>query len=173
MKKLITAAIAGTVGLGLLLGGAGTFALWNTSAAITAQTVTAGHLTLTNSTGSWATGSGTVISNIANYRIIPGQSIVYTTTLTVDAVGDGIKAALTSPTLTGTGTLDTIITKNMQVFAVTGNAVATTANNYTFTSGTSTLNVKVTITFPDVTGTTGMDGQLALSALNFTLAQTL
>jgi alternate signal-mediated exported protein len=171
MKKLITAAVAGTVGIALLLGGAGTFALWNTSTPITAQTVTAGHLTLAAGTGSWATSGGTAIPNIANYKIIPGQTIVYTTTLTVDAVGDGIKAQLTAPTLAGTGTLDSIVTKTLQVTSTT--ATTTSGNNLTFAAGTSTVNVKVTIAFPDVTGTTGMDLNTSLSALNFTLAQTL
>jgi len=171
MKKLITGAVAGTIGIALLLGGAGTFALWNTSTPISAQTVTAGHLNLTAATGSWKTSGGTAIANIANYKIIPGQTIVYTTTLTVDAVGDGIKAQLTSPTLSGTGGLDGIVTKTLAVTSTT--ATATSGNNLTFGAGTSTVNVTVTIAFPDVNGTTGMDLNTALSAINFTLAQTL
>ena len=47
MHKIVTGAIAGAAGVALLLGGAGSFALWNASASSAASAVSAGTLSLT------------------------------------------------------------------------------------------------------------------------------
>ena len=46
MQKIITASIIGAAGVALLLGGAGTFALWNSSAATAGGHIVAGALAI-------------------------------------------------------------------------------------------------------------------------------
>ncbi len=170
MNKLVKGSIAAAAGIALLLGGAGTFALWNSSAGLTAPSITAGRLTLTaNSDGVWKNGTTTIDPN--TYRVIPGQTLVFTQTLTVNAVGDDIKADLTHSGLTASGSLETHTTETLEITSTTAVVDGSTLK---FTAGTSTVNVKVTVVFPDtVTGTQGQNAQLDLSALTFTLAQTL
>ena len=171
MNKLVKGSIAGAAGIALLLGGAGTFALWNSTASISSQTITAGQLSLTaNGNGVWKDGTTTI--DPLNYRIIPGKTLVYTQSLAVNAVGDGIKADLTYSGLTATGTnsLDTLITKTLEVTSPTATVAGSTLK---FAAGASTVNVKITVVFPDtVTGNAGQNGTLNLNGITFTLTQT-
>jgi alternate signal-mediated exported protein len=168
MNKLVKGSIAGAAGIALLLGGAGTFALWNSTATLSAQSITAGTLSLTaNSDGVWKK-DGVTIDPTA-YRIIPGTTLEYTQTLTVNAVGDGLKADLTYSGLTATGNLDTLVQKTLLVTSPTATVSGSTLK---FTSGTSTVNVAVKVTFP-AASTTGQNQTLNLNAINFTLTQTV
>ena len=168
MNKLVKGSIAGAAGIALLLGGAGTFALWNATATVNAQTITAGTLALTaNANGVW-TKDGTPIT-ASTYRIIPGTTLIFTQTLTVNAVGDGLKADLTYSGFTGGNTLAPITDETLEVTSATATVVG---NTLKFTPGTSTVNVKLTVVFPQ-SATTGQNAVLDLSALNFTLTQTV
>ncbi|WP_210506415.1 alternate-type signal peptide domain-containing protein [Naasia sp. SYSU D00057] len=171
MNKLVKGSIAGAAGIALLLGGAGTFALWNSTATLTTPSISSGQLSLANNNnGVWKDAAGTQIDP-ATYRMIPGQTLTYTSTLNVNAVGNGIKANLTYSGLTGSGTLDQYVTKTLEV---TSSTATVTGQTLAFTAGASTVNVKLTVTLPQtVTGTQGMSSTLDLSALTFTLAQTL
>lgn len=169
MNKLVKGSIAGAAGIALLLGGAGTFALWNSSATVTAPSISAGTLSLTaNNDGVWKTLAGGAWIPGTD-KIIPGTTLVFTQTLTVNAVGNGLKADLTYSGMNGSGALSTLVTKTLEVTSATA-----TVNNSTlsFTPGTSTVNVKLTVAFPSGS-TTGQNAALDLSALTFTLAQTL
>jgi alternate signal-mediated exported protein len=170
MNKLVKGSIAGAAGIALLLGGAGTFALWNSTATLSAQTITAGTLSLTaNGNGVWKQGTTTI--DPVSYRIIPGTTLEYTQTLTVNAVGDGLKANLTYSGLTATGNLDSLVTKTLAVTSTSPNATVS-GSTIAFTPGTSTVDVKITVTFPS-TATTGQNQTLNLNAVTFTLTQTV
>lgn len=172
MNKLVKGSIAGAAGLALLLGGAGTFALWSSTASVTAQSISSGRLTLAaNNDGVWKTLDGTTIDP-AIYRVIPGQTLVFTQSLTVTATGNGLKANLSYSGMTGTGGLDQYVTKTLAVTSTT--ATTNQDGSLAFTAGASTVDVKLTVAFPTtVTGTQGQNTGLDLSALTFTLAQTL
>jgi alternate signal-mediated exported protein len=95
MNKATKGAIAaGAAGI-LLLGGAGTFALWEDTGNISAGTVSTGELKLTLGTGTWTETAtpGTPIS-ISNFDIVPGDSLTYTTTVTATATGDNLTGEL-------------------------------------------------------------------------------
>ena len=96
MNKMLTGSIAGAAGVALLLGGAGTFALWNDDAAIAGATINAGTLTVEASNSAWSDDQG-AIDDLANYLIVPGDTLTYVTTLTVDAQGDNLHATLNVP----------------------------------------------------------------------------
>jgi alternate signal-mediated exported protein len=85
-----TAAIA--VGAALLLGGGGTLASWNAGATGTPGTVVAGDLNVTAATGVWKDHANNTITNIASYKVVPGDKLTYTQVLDVTLTGDKMAA---------------------------------------------------------------------------------
>jgi len=106
MNKLIKGAVTGAAGIALLLGGAGTFAAWNSSATVLAgNSVQTGKLNVSaNGTGTWFdvtnAASPVAISDISAYRIVPGATIEYRQPVTLNASGNDLAASLsfTNPT---------------------------------------------------------------------------
>ncbi|CAN5341215.1 hypothetical protein BH11ACT4_BH11ACT4_24550 [soil metagenome] len=171
MNKLVKGAVAAAVGIALLTGGAGTFALWNSSATVTAGNITAGTLSLAaNADGVWKNGTTTI--DPATFRIVPGTTLVFTQTLAINATGDGLTAGLTYSGMTGSGALDSSVTKTLAITSTSPN-VTVSGNNVTVVSAATPATVKVTFTVSlPSSATTGQGGTLTLSALTFTLTQT-
>ena len=181
MNKLVKGSLAAAVGVALLMGGAGTLASWNDSAAVAGGTITAGTLSIAvpgtvPASDGWKSGS-TAISNISTFRIVPGDTLTYTKTFTVTATGDNLHAtaALGSLAITAAsaGTADTalanLLTKSA-TFTVNG-ATTTTVNA---SAGTQTIVVTATIAFPSSTTATdnpAKTGAVNLAAFNVTLTQ--
>lgn len=96
MNKMIKGAAVAGLGVALLLGGAGTLAVWNDSAESQAEKIQAGDLEVTAHPGNWTSSlSGAIgAEDIAQYRVIPGESITYSQQLDVVLVGDELKATL-------------------------------------------------------------------------------
>jgi len=170
MNKLVKASIAAAAGTALLLGGAGTFALWNSSATVNAGSITAGTLALTaNTDGVWKNGTTTI--DPTTYRIVPGTTLTFTQTLAITATGDSLSAALTNSGITGSGTLASLVTTAMTVTSSSSN-VTVSGSTVTVASAATPAAVKVTVTVSlPSTATTGQGGVLNLSALTFTLTQ--
>jgi len=187
MNKLTSGAIVGTLGIALLLGGAGTFATWNQSTTANAGTVASGTLTIANSgTPTWknvsadAVAGGTAIANIASYKIVPGDTLEMTQTFTVAASGDNLKATLAyDPTSITTATSADAALKAATTFAftATGGGITTDATSKVVTvasttAGVNTVTVKLVVALPkDVSGVTAQGGSLNLSAVSFSLSQ--
>lgn len=178
MNKLIKGSIAGAAGIALLLGGAGTLAYWNDSASVgNAAVVSSGKLDVVAGTGAWTvqvgTGAPTALtaSQLAAYRIVPGNKLVYTETLTVDAVGDNLKFTLgetVSTAVTSTISGATVTPE----FAVTkGGAAVSTFTG--LTAGSYTVVAKITVDFPStVANQVGQSSSLNLSGATVTVTQT-
>lgn len=102
MNKLVKGSIATAVGIAVLMGGAGTFAFWNSSVGLSNQTITTGTLTVTDPTptdGVWTvqkngTGSAIPVSSITAFRASPGDTLTYTKTVKVAASGNNLSATL-------------------------------------------------------------------------------
>jgi alternate signal-mediated exported protein len=186
MNKLLKGAIAGAAGVALLLGGAGTFALWNDSANLDTGTITAGNLSVAlDSTGVWADQNGD-ITDIGAYRIVPGDVLTYTQDVTVTADGDNLTAELgladASVTATTPGNLadDTLAAylndPDNHSVTTADLAPATTPATYVVQSGTHAVTVVVTLTFPAGTLDDGSNdaklGSVDLDNLLVTLNQT-
>ena len=182
MNKAMKGAIAaGAAGI-LLLGGAGTFAVWSDTQDIDAGRVSTGQLSLTAATGSWTeTVSEAAIPNISAYQIVPGDRLTYTTTVTVKAEGENLKARLTVPsTLEGAVTDDanaTVTDVNLDVdFRIDDEDVAgikADGNVVSFDeAATYAIPVSITVDFTDVPINTDQNLNVDLtSALTFTLDQ--
>ncbi|MDR7185052.1 alternate signal-mediated exported protein [Microbacterium trichothecenolyticum] len=187
MKKIVKASIATTAGVILLLGGAGTFATWNSSATAQGASIMAGNLVVEGSqdAGTW-TANGSAIS-IDDYRVVPGDVLTYTKTMKVGAEGDSLSATLA---LTDSSIAPADVTKPADVALasyLTDSAVLTasgagiTGSGPTFTvtpAGdvvSQDVTVTVTIAFPygDVAGgnNAAMNGAVTLDELTVSLTQ--
>jgi alternate signal-mediated exported protein len=179
MNKIVTGAIAGAAGIALLLGGAGTFALWNASASAGASSISSGTMTLSaNNDGKWLdiTNGRSASINPATALMVPGNTYQFTQTLNVAATGQDLKANLTyaAQSITGDSGLLAATTKTLAVTSSSANVVAASAANtfvVTPSASTSTVNVVFTISLP-ASATTGQGGTLNIGALAFTLTQT-
>jgi alternate signal-mediated exported protein len=180
MNKIITGAIAGAAGIALLLGGAGTFALWNANASSAASQVSSGTLSLSaNNDGSWLdiTNGRSAAINPSTALMVPGNTYQFTQTLTVAATGNDLKANLTyaSQSITGDAGLLAATTKTLAVTSTSASVVQSTSAANTFvvspSTATSTVKVVFTITLP-AAATTGQGGTLNVGAIAFTLTQT-
>lgn len=188
MRKTTKGAIAVGAGVALLLGGAGTMALWNDSVGMqNATTVTAGNLDIEAKTPTgqtWTWGTPAVTFDPASSKIVPGDVVTYTQVFSVTAQGDHLKAAaavtgldLTGDLKTAVPTLATTTTLSYAVTAGTGTAAVTGGGSgidFTANSGVTSYDVTVvvTITFPSATtGQAGTTLSADLSAATVTLGQ--
>jgi alternate signal-mediated exported protein len=106
MNKLIKGAVTGAAGIALLLGGAGSFAAWNSSASVLPGAGTAIHtgtlsVSAPSDKGTWTSLTTKKTIDPATYQVVPGETIEYTQTVTLTASGDALTASLgfTNPTL--------------------------------------------------------------------------
>jgi alternate signal-mediated exported protein len=177
MNKLFTGLVAGAAGLVLIVGGAGSLALWNDAAQVDAGSVDSGVMTIAAQDGAWS-------PDIALW--VPGDSATYTANVTIDLAGDNLSTelAVDADSIVGVGGDDLLNALDIQlgVGAITGGGTATstgTPNVYTVVSDTpaaaTTLTIPVTVTvdFPadSVTDTVAQNQSVDLSGLSFTLTQ--
>lgn len=167
MNKLVKGSIAGAAGIALLLGGAGTLAMWNSTADLSGNTITAGELKVA-ATGNWD-------KTITKW--VPGDTATYTGNLTVTASGDNLKAdlALVKDAMF-TGALASVLDVTFAVTGTLPTGVTGAGGVYTIAPNANdnlTLPVTVTVTFPfggAVDNTTQL-GTANLSLIDFTLTQ--
>ena len=188
MNKLTKAAIATGAGIALLMGGAGTLAYWNDSASLTGGTITAGKLNIVDpvTAGTWATAAApSTPINIATYKVVPGESLVYTTTVNVEVIGNALSARLdlsggsivAANTSTAADVALATALGSSATLAASGTGVTATgtAGQYSISSSASAVTVTATITFPK-SATAGaengtMTGAVNLSGLSVVLRQ--
>jgi spore coat-associated protein N len=185
MNKATKGAIAaGAAGI-LLLGGAGTFALWSDTDNVNAGTVSTGVLNLTLDSADNAKWTETATPNteinLATFEIVPGDSLTYTTTVSVTATGDNLTGELEiaeSSFDTAFGALaGSYVTATVAHTAVNGTGIAvdeTNENLMTFSESATAYTFDVTITLEFDTDTPNLADQnldLALPALAVTLEQ--
>jgi alternate signal-mediated exported protein len=201
MNKLVKGAIATAAGAVLLMGGAGTFAFWNSSVNLGNQTIVAGQLNVSDPTptdGTWSvqkTAGGTVIpiASIANFKTSPGDILTYTKNVKVTATGDDMTATLSLAPGSIVGTSGVAGSPDANLAAYLGKSASinittlptgftngTVAGTYTVTPGSAgitnqTVPIQVVITFPK-SATSGaenntMTGSVNLTGLAVTLAQ--
>lgn len=162
MNKLTKATIAGATGIALLLGGAGSLAYWNATTSFTAGTITAGTLEITPGAGSWD-------RDIAH--VVPGDSLVYTKTFEITAVGDRIAAEVSTNIdsitngITGASATTTFALEDSDSAPVTKSGGV-----YSIQEGVYTLTATIEVDFPSA-ATAGQDGVLDLNNVSVTVQQ--
>lgn len=180
MERLTKGALAIGAGALLLLGGAGTYALWSDSQAVAeAGDISSGDLDLALGTAAW-TLNGAAVADVTAVRIVPGDVLALSQPVTVTAIGDSLQSTLA---VAGTDTLtgDQALLDALDVaFVLDGPpSWATDNGDGTFEVAPSTaaypaVDADVTLTFdettPDQVATSSV---VNLSSLTFTLEQHL
>jgi alternate signal-mediated exported protein len=192
MNKLVKGAIATAAGVVLLMGGAGTFAYWNSSVGITGGTIVAGNLLVSDATpsdGVWTVqknGTGTASTvTLSSFKASPGDVLTYTKTVKITATGDNLVAKLSlAPgsivaASTGNAAANTALaadlTQAASISATGTGIVAVTsganAGTYTITPGAGagisaqSVTLTATITFPK-SATSGVEDAAMLGSVN-------
>jgi alternate signal-mediated exported protein len=141
-KKVAIAAIAGSVGVALLLGGAGTLAYWTDNSA-TSQEIQSGSLALGTISDEWGIQNGTGAVQAFTGPIVPGDVLTTTVSVPVDVTGQNMKATLdvTDAVVDGDPALESAL--QVKVVSVNG-----TAGTSTTVTKDSTVPVVISVTFP-------------------------
>jgi alternate signal-mediated exported protein len=187
MNKFTKASIATGAGIVLLLGGAGTFAYWNDAETLAPGEITSGVLTIDQATtgaGTWTDTKGTLattddvaIGTIGDFRIVPGDKLIYTKSLVVTATGDNLLAKLKADLdgITG-GDLDNDVTVTVE--AVTAGSGVVNASDGSVhitaaTAGSSTIAVQVVVSYPfgSAQNLAGQNESINLAGLKLVLEQ--
>lgn len=187
MNKLVKGAVAGAAGIALLLGGAGTFALWNSSIGVGSSTVSTGTLKFGTATGAtWrddSAGATTTAFVPTTDKIVPGDVVSLTQNVTVSASGKNLKASLVyvPGSVTIPADLTGKIVPTLTVTWVSGDSsltgTGTVTDPYIITppanaTGTSVFKVKISYAFDSaVTGTVGQGESVDLSGATYLLTQ--
>ena len=171
MNKQTKGAIAAGAAALLLAGGAGTMAAWNASVDVSGSNISSGKLTLdtvANST-SWTYGDGTTPFDPANNKIVPGDTVIFTTQVTIGAEGENLEAEFDVDSATIGGSLATKISTPV-VSAEIGNSAVTTVTD---DNDGDVVDVVVEITLPDTADNTSQEGTLDLTNFAITLDQSV
>jgi len=165
MNKMTKGALATGLGVALLVGGGGTLAVWNADATAGAGEIKSGDLNITAKAGVWTNGNDKV-TDLATYRVVPGDVLTFTQPVEVTLVGDLMKAtlAVTDPNNASKflQVSDVVLTKDGKEFTDTA-LEPSDSGEYTAT---------VTVELPDTVG--GRDYATAthdLGKIGFTLVQ--
>lgn len=173
MQKPLRGAIAlGAAGL-LLLGGAGTYALWSDSVTLDGGTINAGQLDLAVSTaGAWAdvsTGTPVPIDNIDDFPIVPGDVLTYSLSATLQAEGDNLEATLEAdPTSI---TADEGLADDITVTTAVSTGGVAITGPITDDNDGDVIDVVVTLTFDEGSGNESQLDEIDLSNLHLTVNQ--
>ena len=151
MNKIFTGIIAAAAGTTLLLGGAGSFALWNSTSSVQAGTVNAGTLALagantydgttTVSAGTLQIGNGGTSGSAGTGGVVNNSNLHFKRT-DATSFGNTVTGTGTTRQLDGSGqvTITGSVTQ-ANVYAGSGSSAAIAKANPLVLSGTSVLNV--------------------------------
>ncbi|AMY17929.1 MULTISPECIES: alternate-type signal peptide domain-containing protein [Nocardiaceae] len=168
---------AGAAGV-LLLGGAGSFALWSDSEGVQGGTITAGDLDIAPvSQGVWTDVSPGSVSTAgpvdpATFRMVPGDVLEYRASYRVTADGENLRAVLTADpnSVTRTGELTEANTPVTVTSTYNGTPLA--GNQITEADNGRVVDVVARVTFVTTTpNQVGTNDSVNLSGFRINLQQ--
>ncbi|EMY34292.1 hypothetical protein D477_010331 [Arthrobacter crystallopoietes BAB-32] len=181
MNKLTKGALAATAAGALLLGGVGTFALWEDNQSIAAESISTGQLDMSVGSGTWVdVSTGSTILSIDGFNVVPGDTLTHTVPVSITAEGDNLagELAVTQASIENALGADwaPYVTVTTETVLPAGSAITPDPINpdlLAFASeGTHTLDVVITVTFSsDAPDQVGQNTSLNLSALALSLTQ--
>lgn len=154
------ALVAAGLGVVLLAGAGGTFAVWNAQESVSTGTITDGALALSVGEGSWLAADGSAIADIAAYRMVPGDSVTFVTQVTPTIVGDNLQATLVGELPQGPDSfwrIDPALPDGETVLDEDDSNIPVT--------------VEVEVTLPSTSGNESQQAELDLNDLTLTLQQ--
>ncbi|WP_394941399.1 alternate-type signal peptide domain-containing protein [Psychromicrobium sp. YIM B11713] len=168
MNKVAKAGVAAGIAGLLLLGGAGTYALWQDSKTVDAGTVQTGQLKLTlGAAGTWKDISSDVTGapaiDPAAFKLVPGDTIRFSQGLTILADGKNLKGQLTIDQSSINAAIPAAWQPYVTVSVAPANlpaGVTNTAGVLSFTApGSYTFDVGITVAFAKGTNASGTDDE--------------
>ncbi|MCB7137270.1 alternate-type signal peptide domain-containing protein [Cellulosimicrobium marinum] len=166
-KGAAKGAVAAAAGVTVLLGGMGTFALWNQDVDLAAGEVSTGNLSATAEDFTWqdtTPGHANAVADVSSFTMVPGDVLVGTSTIDVEVTGENL---VVEPTLSGgedlVGTVDglTVDTELTEDAAAVGQ----------LTAGTHELTATVTVTYAESGSNDGMNATVDLTDVGVALQQ--
>jgi alternate signal-mediated exported protein len=171
-STLIKGSAAIALGAALLLGGGGTLANWNASADTAPGTIVAGDLNVEKITaGVWKDRNEATITNIADYKVVPGDKLTFTQDLTVTLKGNKMAAEITTTGIDDevNGFTSTNVTVTEPVLTVGEVTVPATLVE---SAGTQTVTATITFEFKSsTTGRADVGKSYNFNSVGFTLTQ--
>lgn len=168
-------AAAGVTAAALLLGG-GVLAAWETTEVVDPGTVTSGELRLESmQDGVWHTPIGELPELADIYPVSPGETLTYTETVQVSAVGKNLAGdvQVTQADIVGDAELAAALTQ-IHTVEINGQTV-TDETPYTVTEADhgQVLDVEVTLQVSDTGGNEAQGQSAELGDIDITVAQTV
>lgn len=164
--------VAAAAGIAVLLGGAGTFALWNQQGAIGAGSTGTGQLTAEfDPQTSWqdtTANASNAVDDVTQFRMVPGDTLVGTTGVTVTATGENL--LVDTGLHYAPGTLPEDVTAEVRLTDAEGEEVTRLEGSNAGT--TYDLTVTITLAFDDE-ASASMTEPIDLSAISVDLQQVL
>lgn len=156
MNKLVKGSLAAAAGITLLMGGAGSLALWNDSSTAAAGSVATGELNIvSNADGAWT-------NELALW--VPGDEETYTESFDIEAAGDNlsfeVEAGFTEVNTQGVTTVTTV--------TIPGETAV--GGVFTLDAGTYTATVSVEVAF-DADDTDDQNASVDLGDIAVTVTQ--
>ncbi|OZC47093.1 MULTISPECIES: alternate-type signal peptide domain-containing protein [Nocardiaceae] len=179
MNKATKGAIAAGAAAVLLLGGLGSYALWQDERTIAGGEINSGELQfVSNAPGAWTeTTSGTAIgSDPSGFLIVPGDILTYSSSYTIESAGPNIRATLTADFdevfADDTSDLAAALDPEITVTGAGGTVTSGQIVPLTLTAGSQVVNVTVKLTFDaDTTDLIAQNESVDLNAMTLTLDQ--
>ena len=177
MNKATKGALAGGAAVVLLLGGAGSYALWSDTETLPLGPISTGVLKLEPvAAGKWTdvspVGPKTDPVTIGSFNLVPGDVLSYDATYRVDAEGNNLQATLVPDAASityGTG----ISASEVTVALATTIGGQPIPNVLTSANNGNILTVKVLVTFNSGTELlVGQDTSISLANFRVVLQQT-
>lgn len=164
--------VAAAAGIAVMLGGAGTFALWNQQGAIGSGSTGTGALTAEfDPQTTWqdtTAGAGNAVEDVTAFRMVPGDTLVGSTAVTVTATGENL--LVDTGLHYAEGTLPEDITAEVTLTDGEGEPVTRLQGSNTGTR--HDLTATITLAF-DADAEASMSEPIDLSAISVDLRQVL
>src|SRR5690349_20207752 len=145
-KGALKGSVAAAAGIAVLLGGMGTFALWNVNGAIGTASTSTGNLDATFGTVAWedvTPGADNAIADITAFRMVPGDVVEGTVDVEVTYQGENLLVDATLDAAAANLPADVTATVNLDGGGDTLRLTGASDNSST----TETIQAVVTLEF--------------------------
>lgn len=168
-KGAVKGTVAAAAGVAVLLGGAGTFALWNAEGAIGTASTATGSLTATFGDTVWTDdtpGAENAIPDIGTFVMVPGDVVVGTADVDVTAVGENLRID------TGLDYADGTLPDDVDVSVVLTDGADAEVTRLSGSNAGTTHDLTATVTLRfDESATGSMSQEVNLNAIAIDLQQ--
>ncbi len=177
MKNVTKGIVAAGLGATLLVGGAGTMAVWTEGVTVGGGAINAGHMDLvTDATntgcGAWTidTGESIPTTYTVGDKLVPGDVLSRNCAYTISAVGNHLRATVATSAVNFSGT-STDFAGNLHATVSALKVNGVTATSFTDDNNGQALTATVSVTFDNTAGNATENMTTVLDAITVTATQ--